>query len=518
MALRFGAYAVPEPVDTRPRAASINSVESIPKSTGLTMHIPVAAEEPPQASSSLTLRFDAPAFVPIFAPKPQPPPVHPWKNQQQNLVAQPPPAAVPPPPIAEPSPPKSSTVTAPAEPVEVAALHPPAAETPKAFSWAKMASDRITPQQQQQQQQQQRKSNGSKESSVPLVGGQLVEVVVGDSWNTPAARGIVNQRNDCFMNSVMQAVVSCNPIANVLATSTPPAPSGTGQPSLLAAAQAFVWAYAANPHKKALESQAIQPLLAAFRPQTSGPSAQEDAQEFFSFVLNQVHEDLSAAAPTANEQQEDGDGWYEVGPKNQSSVMRQQRGQEQESALSQVASGVLRSALKSSGLSSASRERLFMLPLDVSPSVSSIEEAVDHLMLPELIDGVQRSSGGESSIGKKDTELDRLPQVLMVHLKRFIFTGQGAQKVSKHISFGEQFEFESKHLSRALQLADSGRSPKYQLQAVISHHGAKMSGGHYTCAARRGSNWHHFDDRTVTPIALKDVLASQAYMLVYVQN
>ena len=41
---------------------------------------------------------------------------------------------------------------------------------------------------------------------------------------------------------------------------------------------------------------------------------------------------------------------------------------------------------------------MLQVPLDVSDDVSSIEQAVDQLMLPELIDGVHRSSASESQI------------------------------------------------------------------------------------------------------------------------
>ena len=76
MALRFGAFKVPADTSQqgRPRAATVpsNHVDSIPKTNcwGQPLSIPAAAppEDAPQLSSSLTLRFDAPAFVmPSFA-------------------------------------------------------------------------------------------------------------------------------------------------------------------------------------------------------------------------------------------------------------------------------------------------------------------------------------------------------------------------------------------------------------------------------------------------------------------
>jgi len=529
MALRFGAFKVPADTSQqgRPRAATVpsNHVDSIPKTNcwGQPLSIPAAAppEDAPQLSTSLKMRFDAPSFVmPSFAPQPAAQPTAELQSTQPKVE----PAVAAPKPNPKPQVAEEAAAEQPKPPAQEPSVNdtgPPTpavpAAAPKISSWAAMASKGIP----QQQQPQPGPEQPAEKDATDLPAAQgLPRAAPGDSWSTPAARGMVNPKNDCFMNAVLQAVVSCDQIAQVLATTTVPA-STNGQPSCLAAAQAFVWAYASNAEKKALDSQATQPMLKAFRPQSAGHSAQEDAQEFFSFLLNQVHDELTSSGSAANSSgQQDQDDWYEVGAKNQSSIMRQARDQDQESALSQVASGVLRSALKSSGLSSASRERLFMVPLDVSDDVCSIEQAVDQLMLPELIDGVHRSGAGgdQHGVGKKHTELDRLPEVLMLHLKRFVFTSNRAQKVSTHVSFGQHFEFESRHLSRALQLSLGGdANVNYELQAVISHHGAKLSGGHYTCDARRGAHWHRFDDRQVTPITLKDVLDNQAYMLMYVR-
>ena len=44
------------------------------------------------------------------------------------------------------------------------------------------------------------------------------------------------------------------------------------------------------------------------------------------------------------------------------------------------------------------------------------------------------AGGDQHGVGKKQTELDRLPDVLMLHLKRFVFTSNRAQKVEHSVA------------------------------------------------------------------------------------
>jgi ubiquitin carboxyl-terminal hydrolase 22/27/51 len=56
---------------------------------------------------------------------------------------------------------------------------------------------------------------------------------------------------------------------------------------------------------------------------------------------------------------------------------------------------------------------------------------------------------------------------------------------------------------------------KYTLSAVIVHKG-DIQGGHYVSYAREGGDWFLFDDSKVVIVGEGEVLAAQAYLLVYV--
>lgn len=72
---------------------------------------------------------------------------------------------------------------------------------------------------------------------------------------------------------------------------------------------------------------------------------------------------------------------------------------------------------------------------------------------------------------------------------------------------GSENESESEH-----------KKELFQLFAVINHHG-RMDNGHYTCFVRQmGDLWVKCDDAWITRASLKNVLASNGYLLFYVRK
>ena len=62
-------------------------------------------------------------------------------------------------------------------------------------------------------------------------------------------------------------------------------------------------------------------------------------------------------------------------------------------------------------------------------------------------------------------------------------------------------------------------SPRYQLRAIVTHHGPRCYSGHYTCVERGRDGWTEYDDARVTeleddPTAL-DEHRHGAYLLFY---
>lgn len=69
---------------------------------------------------------------------------------------------------------------------------------------------------------------------------------------------------------------------------------------------------------------------------------------------------------------------------------------------------------------------------------------------------------------------------------------------------------------RLNQFDYDSRCSTYDLVAVCNHSGSLLS-GHYTAVCRNPTNlqWYHFDDTAVSPVAESDVICSNAYLLFY---
>jgi ubiquitin carboxyl-terminal hydrolase 22/27/51 len=129
----------------------------------------------------------------------------------------------------------------------------------------------------------------------------------------------------------------------------------------------------------------------------------------------------------------------------------------------------------------------------------------------------------------------------VIQLKRFgrnSVTAKGgniSSKLTTHVAFPSDSlslaPFTSSYLSPRLLAGDTedGSSrpaklskllqPDYTLYAVIVHYGS-LDRGHYITYVRVGGGPHWFkcDDAMVTPVALAEVLSSEAYLLFYVRE
>ncbi|KAJ4843604.1 hypothetical protein Tsubulata_020302 [Turnera subulata] len=111
----------------------------------------------------------------------------------------------------------------------------------------------------------------------------------------------------------------------------------------------------------------------------------------------------------------------------------------------------------------------------------------------------------------KKLDLWRLPEVLVVHLKRFSYSRIFKNKLETYVDFPIH-DFD---LSTHITVKESQLKNKYVLFAISNHYGG-MGGGHYTAFADLGHhNWHDFDDGKVESVAEESIKTSAAYVLFY---
>lgn len=370
----------------------------------------------------------------------------------------------------------------------------------------------------------------------------------GDKVAFLEPRGLVNTGNMCYMNSVLQSLASCVPfyrfIDHIGRRATHSIQSDFPMVDAMIMFLKEFRVIDAAPSEEQLRlrlkpneleeyGEAFIPefvyevirQLPRFRDMRRGH--QQDAQEFLGFLLEEMHEECARAAEHIStvktrraDTQDTGasadvqaDGWLEVGHKQKPAVTRSSGDIAQETPITRIFGGKVRSEFKVPGnKTSVTLEPYQSLQLDIgSADVHNIVDALKGLTKSESIQGDFNSSRGPNVTATKQIFLESLPPVLILHLKRFQYDSvtQGTQKIWKKIGYPLDLEIPREVFPphRRNVLMAHGGLPKYRLTGVIYHHGKNASGGHYTVDARRqdGREWIRLDDTVIRRVRSEDV-------------
>ncbi|CCH40898.1 Ubiquitin carboxyl-terminal hydrolase [Wickerhamomyces ciferrii] len=401
-------------------------------------------------------------------------------------------------------------------------------------------------------------------------------------------RGLVNTGNICFMSSILQLLLYCQPfykILNVISIRTIHSINGTSSTPLIDALIEFYKNFNIkldNPDKKFGDSLVPEEFYKKIslneRFQHLKWGQQEDAEEFFGYLLDGLHEEFISSVKsikptetktlidsittedvrqsirqslkqfsddddfkssnesngginsTSNNLTSD-DGWHEVGStKNKISAKRTV--EVKPSPIRQLFGGQFRSILdipKQRESQSITLDPFQQIQLDISDdSINTLEDAFKNISNIEEIP--YKSNDGSEVIAKKQTFIDKLPEVLVVHLKRFSFISKSnnqlyghIEKIRKKISYKSELKIPEEVISPSTRKFNS-INLNYKLTGIVYHHGISSEGGHYTVDVLNQSKdeWIRFDDTIITELSLDDVLSGgdddgvkTAYILMY---
>ncbi|CCJ30186.1 unnamed protein product [Pneumocystis jirovecii] len=378
-------------------------------------------------------------------------------------------------------------------------------------------------------------------------------------------RGLINTGNVCFMNVILQVLAFCPPFYNLLdEISKKMVNSSVNDVSLINALISFIREFSVitqpvlNGTSQA-KKQNIEDFGEPFIPEyvyiamrgnklfdSMRRGHQEDAEEFLGLLLDALHEEfldkmksdpVISSICTLNRmncmnftdfsdhsQDKNDNEWVEVGPKQKTSIMRSAN--VSESPLTPIFTGNFRSILRVSGMKpSITLEPYRSLQLDIEPfHIDSIEEALQNITQPEVLNGDWHSSLGEKLKATKQVFIETLPQVLILHLKRFVYDNVGGtQKSYKNVHYPLQFEIPPTVMSPHRRFE---KNMKFVLFAVVYHHGMSASGGHYTVDLRQDTqSWIRVDDTHISYILPEHVIPSSselpnrfAYLLFYLRS
>ncbi|CAM8927558.1 unnamed protein product [Rhodiola kirilowii] len=118
----------------------------------------------------------------------------------------------------------------------------------------------------------------------------------------------------------------------------------------------------------------------------------------------------------------------------------------------------------------------------------------------------------EQRHASKKLDLWRLPDVLVIHLKRFSYSRSTKHKLETFVNF-PIYNFD---LTNYVAYKNSPHKQLYELYALTNHYGG-MGSGHYTAHIKLldEKRWYNFDDNHVTPINEEDVKTAASYVLFY---
>ncbi|XP_076891295.1 ubiquitin carboxyl-terminal hydrolase 5-like isoform X2 [Bidens hawaiensis] len=112
----------------------------------------------------------------------------------------------------------------------------------------------------------------------------------------------------------------------------------------------------------------------------------------------------------------------------------------------------------------------------------------------------------------KKLDLWRLPEVLVIHLKRFSYSRSMKHKLETFVNFPIH-DFD---LTNYIANKNNPGPQVYDLYALTNHYGG-MGSGHYTAHIKLidENRWYSFDDNHISPISEDEVKTNAAYVLFY---
>ncbi|XP_024858696.1 uncharacterized protein LOC112449962 [Kryptolebias marmoratus] len=325
------------------------------------------------------------------------------------------------------------------------------------------------------------------------------------SWNRPGVCGLDNLGNSCYLNAVLQCLSSTVPLVEHLLN-----PDTRRELTKCKCRVAEVFLRLLE--KMWLGSSSIcaaaeaRSVLSSVLPQFNN-YCQQDAQELLLHLLDLLHQDLR-----------------EVARRQMNSNMKHQARKEQNRTWSIESTMVsllfegqlryttlcLRCERQAQNLQSFT---VLSLPIPTDTTRCSIQDCLSLFFEETVLTGAEQMFCSECGLRRETavfTCLDKPPEILMLHLKRFGCRGKNQVKLRTNVLFSLKLDL-SRFLTRSEQNASS-----YQLYAVVNHVG-HLNMGHYTAVCYNGParTWFCFDDAEVREVQDSLVPSPNAYLLLY---
>ncbi|KAF9359344.1 ubiquitin-specific protease doa4 [Mortierella sp. AD094] len=348
--------------------------------------------------------------------------------------------------------------------------------------------------------------------------------------------GLTNLGNTCFMNSVIQCLIATPPLSRYFLDGSFKRhinirnPLGTQ--GRLADAFSDLIRSMWSGQSLVVSPTSFRYAISGFAPQFKG-TEQHDSQEFLSFLLDGLHEDLKMeprlAPPGDEEGSEADEARMEAMPEYEASEIAWSRYLRRDnSIIVNLFQGQFKNRLccTKCGKTSTTYNAFMYLALPIKAKVSgrqpqTLSSCLNAFVEPEIMDGDNAWNCPHCKKPRKATKqltISRVPDVLLIQLKRFSSDGPFKNKIKAMV----QYPIQDLDLTKYLPKRPSGGPAEpaiFDLYAVSNHSG-EVSSGHYTACVRgeAPNSWINFDDSRVSPCDKSVAVSEHGYTLFYVRK
>ncbi|KAJ1969519.1 ubiquitin-specific protease doa4 [Dispira parvispora] len=373
----------------------------------------------------------------------------------------------------------------------------------------------------------------------PALSNQLVNI---------GTTGLRNFGNTCFMNSIVQCLSATVPLARFFMDGSYKRHlnrmNPMGSKGVLTESFAVLIRTMWSGQYSVVSPVGFREAVGRFGSQFKGDD-QQDSQEFLGFLLDGLHEDLNLASKPGSKPSHQVDTipdseWEKLPEQRASDLAWEHYLLKNASVVVGLFQGQLQSRLRCLTCQATSTTYTPFMSLSIPIPVSGpgrqsqssvrLHQCLDAFVHQEVLEGEDQWHCPQCKTRRRATKqmyITRLPDILLIHLKRFSFQGPFRDKLESNVAFPLCNLDMSPYLAPAFRpgssqlptAKDQRAACVYDLYAVSNHFGG-LNGGHYTATVRSGfrEKWFLFDDSRVFECDEGKVVSQAAYNLFYVRS
>ncbi|XP_068457394.1 ubiquitin carboxyl-terminal hydrolase 2-like [Clinocottus analis] len=330
--------------------------------------------------------------------------------------------------------------------------------------------------------------------------------------------GLRNLGNTCFMNSILQCLSNTPELRDYCLRNVHRTDLNnnncTTNAALMEEFAKLTQSLWTSVNNEVISPSDFRSQIQRFAPKFVGCN-QQDAQEFLRFLLDGLHNEVNRVTVRPKVSVEDFD---HLSDDEKGKRMWNMYLEREDSKVVDLFVGQLKSSVTCTfcGFRSTVFDPFWDLSIPVAQKSSGEVSLKDCLRLftkEDVLDGEERPTCNRCKTRRKCTKrfsIQKFPQILVLHLKRFSDSSIRTSKLSTYVNFPlkelELREFASECSERAV----------YNLYAVSNHSGNAL-GGHYTAYCKNPAlgEWYSYNDSRVSPVSSSQVRSSNAYVLFY---